>query len=131
VEILQPTLIAPADATVTNVEAEYAFGHTRLRGEWVWDRFETTTTPATATSFFLQAAHTFTPRWFGAGRLTSANAPTPTGFHTRATVAEAIAGFRVNRNVTLRGGYYTDRYYHAPTWDNELCVSLVLTGRWR
>jgi hypothetical protein len=125
------TIVPAAHATVTNIETEYSFGHTRLKGEWVWDRFETTRNPVTATAFFVQAAHTFTPRWFGAARLTSADAPTVTGARTRATVSEAIAGYRLTRSFTLRGGYYTDRYYRAAKWDRELCVSVVWSGRWR
>ncbi len=70
-----PVVFPAADATVTNIEADYAFGHTRMQGEWVWDRFETTTSPATATAFFVQATQTFTPRWFGAARVTSVSAP--------------------------------------------------------
>jgi len=131
-----PQVIAfpPADATVTNVEAEYAFGHTRLKGEWVWDRFDTTSTPVTASGFFVQAAQTFTPRWFGAARVTSASAPAPIAsadVHTRATVVEAIAGYRLTREFTLRGGYYTQRYYNAPSWDQQLCASIVWARLWR
>ncbi len=127
----QPITIAPqADATVTNVELEYAFGHTRLKGEWVWDRFETTTKPAVARGFYVQGTQTFTPRWFGSARVTSVDAPGPSPSRSRATVGEAIAGYRLTPGITLRGGYYADRYYQAPSWDHELCVSLVWFGRW-
>ena len=99
---------------MTNVEAEYAFGHTRLQGEWVWDRFDTTTTPATASAFFVQATQTFTPRWFGAARVTSVSAPMlpdSASRHARASVLEAIAGYRLTRDFTLRGGYYAERHF--------------------
>jgi len=132
--IVAPIVLPAADATVTNVEAEYAFGHTRVQGEWVWDRFESTTTPATATAFFVQAAHTFTPRWFGAARLTSIDAPTPPGTpydHSRASVVEANAGYRLTREFTLRGGYYGQRYFYDAPWDNQLCVSIVWARLWR
>jgi hypothetical protein len=123
-----------ARATVANLEAEYAFGHTRLKAEWIRDRFETTTTPVAATAFFVQGTHTFTPRWFGAARLTSVDAPlAPVSAMTRsrASVGEAIAGYRLTPELTLRGGYYTERYYRAPSWDKELCMSIVWAGRWR
>jgi hypothetical protein len=132
--IVAPVVFPAADATVTNAEAEYAFGHTRVQGEWVWDRFETTTSPATATAFFVQAAHTFTPRWFGAARLTSIDAPTPTGTpddHTRASVVEANAGYRLTREFTLRAGYYGQRYFYNAPWDHRLCVSIVWARFWR
>ena len=123
-----------ARATVVNLEAEYAFGHTRVKTEWIRDRFETTATPVTATAFFVQGTHTFTPRWFGAARLTSVDAPLPPGgalTRTRGSVGEAIAGYRLTPELTLRGGYYTQRYYRAPSWDHELCMSIVWAGRWR
>ena len=127
------SVVPAARATVANLEAEYAFRHTRLKAEWIRDRFETTSTPATATAFFVQAAHTFTPRWFGAARVTSVNAAMapelPIG-RSRATVGEAIAGYRLSPDLTLRGGYYTERFYRATSWDHELCVSLVWRGRW-
>ena len=123
-----------ADATVTNIEAEYAFGHTRMQGEWVWDRFETTTSPATATAFFVQATQTFTPRWFGAARVTSVSTPMlpdPTSAHARASVVETIAGYRLTRDFTLRGGYYAERHFNGLSWDHQLCVSIVWARLWR
>jgi hypothetical protein len=133
----QPTQVIslpPADATVANVEAEYAFGHTRLKGEWVWDRFETTSTPVTASGFFVQAAQTFTPRWFGSARLTSARAPALVNGlddHFRGTVAEAIAGYRLTREVTVRAGYYAERHYGVTSWDQQACASIVWSRLWR
>jgi len=132
--VVAPVVFPAADATVTNVEAEYAYGHTRVQGEWVWDRFETTTAPATATAFFVQAAQTFTPRWFGAARLTSIDAPTSPATpndHTRASVVEANAGYRLTRELTLRGGYYGQRYFYDAPWDNRLCASIVWARLWR
>jgi hypothetical protein len=129
-----PVVLPAADATVTNIEAEYAFGHTRMQGEWVWDRFETTTSPATATAFFVQAAQTFTPRWFGAARLTSVSTPMlpdPTSSHARASVVETIAGYRLTRDFTLRGGYYAERHFNGLSWDHQLCVSIVFARLWR
>ena len=111
-----PVVLPAADATVTNIEADYAFGHTRMQGEWVWDRFETTTSPATATAFFVQATQTFTPRWFGAARVTSVSTPMlpdPTSAHARASVVETIAGYRLTRDFTLRGGYYAERHFNG------------------
>jgi hypothetical protein len=131
--IATPPSVAAASATVTNVEAEYAFGHTRLRGEWIWDRFQTSSSPVRATAFFAEGTQTLTPRLFAALRLTSVDAPLLAGTRyarTRATVGEAIAGYRLTRDFTLRGGYYTQRYFLAPAWDRELCVSMVWGHRW-
>jgi hypothetical protein len=129
-----PTLIPAADATVTNLEAEYAFGHSRVKGEWVWDRFETTASPKTATAFYVEGMHTFTPRWFGAARVTSVDAPmspTAPAARGRASVVEANAGYRLSRDFTLRAGYYTQKFYGATAWNNQLCGSVVWARRWR
>lgn len=131
---VQVIALPAADATVANVEAEYAFGHTRLKGEWVWDRFDTTATPVKASGFFVEAAQTFTPRWFGAARVTGASAPalvTSGDGHSRATAAEATAGYRLSREFTLRGGYYVQRYYYATAWDRQLSTSIVWSRFWR
>ena len=47
---------AAGDATIFNVEAEYAIGHTRVAGEWIVDWFDTATTPAVARGYLVEAA---------------------------------------------------------------------------
>lgn len=131
--IVVPPIVPAAHATVTNVEAEYAFAHTRVRGEWIWDRFETTASPVQARAFFIEGTQTMTPRLFAALRLTSVNAPLVPAAATpraRATVAEAIAGYRLTPEFTVRGGYYTSRFYFANEWDRQLCASIVWAQRW-
>jgi hypothetical protein len=46
-------------------------------------------------------------------------------------VAEAIAGYRLTRELTLRAGYYGQRYYNVPVWDQQLCASVVWARLWR
>ena len=41
------------------------------------------------------------------------------GTRTDFRVVEATAGFRVNRDVTLRGSYYTRRFYGSTVWDQS------------
>jgi hypothetical protein len=49
---------------------------------------------------------------------------------TSRTTAELTAGYRLTREVTLRGGYYGDRGYTRTAWDNQAGVSLVWARRW-
>lgn len=131
--IVPPPLVPAAHATVTNVEAEYAFAHTRMRGEWIWNRFETTASPVRARAFFVEGTQTLTPRLFAALRLTSVDAPLAPGApkaRARASVGEVVAGYRLTPEFTLRAGYYTDRFYFANAWDRQMCVSIVWAQRW-
>lgn len=128
-----PSAAAPAaDATVFNLEAEYTVNHTRLSGEWVRDRFGTTTGSATARSFYLQGVQTITPRLFGAARIARLRTPPLAGGNpaTNFATAELTAGYRLTREVTLRSSYYRQRPYRQPTWDNQAAVSLVWAHRW-
>ena len=122
-----------ARATVFNLEGEYAFNRTRLSGEWVRDRFGSTTGPTSARSFYLQGVQAITPRVFGAARV--ARLRTPPLFPGHAvrrtwTTAELTAGYRVTREWTVRGGYYGQRPYGALDWDHRAAVSIVWGKRW-
>ena len=52
-----------ASATIFNLEGEYSIGYTRVVGEWIVDRFESSTTPAVARGYLLEAVRTLSPRW--------------------------------------------------------------------
>lgn len=122
-----------SDATVFNVEAEYAFGHTRLSGEWVRNRFESTMGPAVARGYFAQAVHTFGPRIFGTVRLVGASSPAYTGADRQRknmTTAEVTMGYRLDHDVTLRAGYYMSRRYGAVDRNHTAIASLVWARRW-
>ena len=129
------TATAPAaDATVFNLEGEYAFNHTRLSGEWVRNRFGIASGPAVAHAFYVQGVQTITPRIFGAARVARTLTPPiifgalrPT---TVFTTAELTVGYRVTRDFTVRGGYYGQRPYGRPpsivtNWSNQAAVSIV------
>ncbi len=127
------TPLPDESATVVNLEGEYAIGYTRLAGEWIIDRFDTTGTPAVARGFNLQAVRTLTPRWFAAGRAVHASSPVLTGpFPGRrtATSAEATLGYRVTPNFTVRGGYEAYTSFANEEWERQVAVSLVWAQRW-
>jgi hypothetical protein len=127
------TLLPDESATVFTIEAEYAIGYTRISGEWIVDRFETTLSPAVARGFNLQAVQTLTPRWFAAGRAVRASSPVltgPTPGRRSATSAEATVGYRVTPDFTLRGGYQGSSSLYRSTWEHALAVSAVWSQRW-
>jgi hypothetical protein len=123
-----------SDVTVFNLEAEYAFGHTRLSGEWVRNRFESTLGPAVARGYFAQAVHTFAPRIFGTVRVASASSPAFAGASPRVrksmTTMEATVGYRLDHDLTVRAGYYMSRRYGLTDRSHTAIASLVWARRW-
>jgi hypothetical protein len=122
--------------TLVGGEAEYAFGYTKMSGEIVRTRFETTAAPASAYEYFVQAAQTLTPRWYVAARHEGASAPAAiggraAGARRRMRTFEAAAGWRWTPEVTVRSSFYMRRSYTAPARDRQVAVSLVWARRWR
>ena len=127
------TAVSGESATVFTIEGEYAVGYTRISGEWIVDRFDTTISPAVARGFNLQAVQTLTPRWFAAGRTVRVSSPVLTGPKSgrrAATSAEGTLGYRVTPGFTLRGGYQGSSSLYRPTWEHALAVSAVWSQRW-
>lgn len=128
---------SPSSRSVTIVggEGEYAFGYTKISGEIVRSRFERSAGAAVAYQWFVQGMQTLSPRWFVAGRHESTVAPalvtsTVTGVRTRMAMVEAVAGFRVTTDLTLRSGFYMRKPYTSPEWDRQAAVSAVWARRW-
>ena len=123
----------PSTATVVNVEAEYAIGYTRVSGEWVRDRFDTPYGASVARGFNVQAVHTLSPRIFAAARGTRVTAPiatTPSTNHLSSSDIEAVLGYRLTTEVTLRGGYQRQRGYRETEPHGAVVMSLVWANRW-
>ena len=121
-----------ADATVFNLEGEYAIGYTRLAGEWILDRFETASTPAIARGFLIEAVQTLTPRWYVAARATRVATPAmAAGVRVRRSAgsADGTVGFRLNPDITLKAGYQGSRTYTRGDWDHAAAVSIVYGKR--
>ena len=133
----ESTIPAPDGRSMTMVgsEAEYAFGYTRITGEIIRTVFETSTQTAVAYEWFVQGMQILSPRWFAAARLEGASAPplrtaTTVGARPDFQITEATAGFRVNREITLRGSYVVRQAYNAATWDQQVGFSVVWARRW-
>jgi hypothetical protein len=121
--------------TMAAGEGEWAFGGTKISGEILRTGFETASGTSIAYEWFVQGQHTLTPRWFVAARREGTSAPPlisgiVPGTRTDFGVFESTVGFRVNRDITLRGSYYTRRPYGATTWTNQAGVSVVWARRW-
>ena len=130
---VNPVPLPDGDATVFNVEGEYAFGYTRLSGEWVRDRFESTSTPAVARSLYLQGVQTLTPRIFTVGRFTRVSAPVSVVDHDRRSSRssfEVSAGYRVTPEWIVKGGYEASRRFSTNDWVHAATVSVVWAKRW-
>lgn len=122
-----------AEATVFNLEAEYAFGHTRLSGEWVRNRFESAPDPAVTRGFFVRAVQAFGPRLFGTVQVVSVSTPVYAGGfqeRRRRSTAEVSAGYRLGHDLTVHGGYFLSRRYGAPESSHMAIASLVWARRW-
>lgn len=122
-----------ASVTVLNLEGEYAVGYTRVAGEWVLGRFETTISPAVARGFNLQATHTLSPRWFTAARAVRASSPVlsgPSPGRRTATTAEGTVGYRLTPDLTVRGGYQGSTAFNRREWEHAIIVSGVWARRW-
>ena len=131
------TIPSPDGRTMTMVggEADYAFGYTRLTGEIIRTAFETSTETAVAYEWFVQGMQILSPRWFVAARQEGASAPplrtaTTVGSRTDFQITEATAGFRINREITLRSSYLVRQAYNAVTWDQQVGFSVVWARRW-
>jgi hypothetical protein len=122
-----------ADATVFNLEGEYAIGYTRIAGEWIRDSFETASMPAVARGYLLEAVRTLSARWYAAARVTRASTPIfASGLRVRrsAGTADGTIGFRLNPEVTIKAGYQGSRTYLRNDWDHAAAVSFVYARRW-
>jgi hypothetical protein len=133
-EIRQPNA-GDRSVTMFGVEGEYAFGYTKLSGEWIRDRFETSFTPVDANTWFIQGMHTLSPRWYVAGRREATYAPARfTGDILAAqpdlNSAEVTVGYRVTPEITLKASWASSRFYGARDWTQHAGFGVVWNRRW-
>jgi hypothetical protein len=121
--------------TMVGVEGEYAFGYTKLSGELLRDRFDTAAATATAYEWFIQGTQTLSPRWFVAARHEGTSPPVRTNVPSfkaqpQLRIVEATLGFRITREIMVRGSYFTRLFYGRTTWDRQAGAQLVWSRRW-
>jgi len=117
------------------LEGEYAFGYTKLSGEFTYDRLETSISRERANAWFVQGLQTLSPRFFVAGRLEGVSAPplrtgTVVGQRTTFHTVEGTLGYRLSTDFTLRGSTMNRKPYTRSTWDQQIGVSVVWARRW-
>jgi hypothetical protein len=120
---------------MVNFEGEYAFGYTKIAGEITRTRFAAASGHETARAWFVQAAHTLSPRWFVAARQEGVSAPPLRAVLTLAPrrtyhATEATLGYRLSRDFTLRGSFMGRKTYTRTAWDQQIGASLVWAHRW-
>jgi hypothetical protein len=117
-------------ALMAQLEGEWEFRHTRIVGELVRSRFETArATDTVASGGWIEATQTLHPRVFIAGRADIQqidyslvdNTSSLQKYHRY----EAIAGYRLTRDLTLRGGYMNRKGYVVFHWDDQFLVSVT------
>jgi hypothetical protein len=119
---------------MVNVEADYAFGYTRVSGEWTRDRFDLRTGRFTARGWTIQAQQTLSPRWFAHGRATFMTAPEAgqDGAVADRTFRslDTTVGYRVDEELTIRTGYSLVTGFGASQADHQAGVSVMWSRRW-
>jgi hypothetical protein len=90
-----------------NVEGEYAFGYTKISGDWTRDRFDTAARDRIADGWTVQVRQTLTPRVFAHSRVTTIHAramPSPPEEVAlgRYRAADSTVGYLLNPELTLR-----------------------------
>ena len=117
------------DATLVQLEAEWAFRHTRMAAEWVRNAMETSWDDAVASGGWVEATQTLTPRLFLAARADAQEYRYERirGAYETQTYkrAEVVLGVRVTPDLTLRGGYLGREGYVVSHWDDQIVMSIV------
>jgi hypothetical protein len=130
----RPTVTADQNATVVTVETDFSIGYTRFLAEFVRDMLETANGDVEASGWFAQLHQTVTPRWFAAGRMERISSPgiTPSGTlaDMNLTGTEAVIGYRLTPEVTIRAGHRARRGFGGPGFDHQAQVSVVWWKRW-
>ena len=129
-----PGLTVDRDATILTIESDFSARHTRVMAEWVRDTFETAVGDTTATGWFAQLHQTLAPRWFAAARVEHMNASAITSLSTFAEQdfagTEAVVGYRVTPEITIRGGHRARRGFGRTGYDHVGEISVVWWKRW-
>ena len=121
--------------TLVNIEGEYAFGYTKISGEWTRDLFETPAGDRESRGATLQVKQTLTPRLYLHTRATAITSPVTiaaTGEVPDRTswYTDTTAGFLVNEETTVRLAHSAIRRWNAPAVDNQIGLSVTWAKCW-
>jgi hypothetical protein len=122
------------DYRMTSVEGEYAFGYTKISGEWTHDRFETIIGDQLSQGWTLQAQQTLTPRLFLHTRVSAIASPEVSKYATTTDrqyrSIDTTIGYRLTPQLTLRLGHTAMRGFTSPGYDQQAGFSFMWTRRW-
>jgi hypothetical protein len=122
------------NATLAQVEGEWAFGYTRIAGEFLWTRRELAATNSRVNGGWIEFTQTLSPRVFVAARYDdqwTAWTAAVDQLERREPYRrfESTAGFRLTPELTLRGSYMTRKGYVVGFWDDQALASIVYAKR--
>jgi hypothetical protein len=119
---------------MTSVEGEYAFGYTKISGEWTHDRLETIIGDQLSQGWTLQAQQTLTPRLFLHTRVSAIASPEVSKYATtidrQYRSIDTTIGYRLTPQLTLRLGHTAMRGFTSPGYDQQAGFSFMWTRRW-
>ena len=124
------------DYDLVTAEADVAFGHSRVSGEWVRSRFDAPGGERVSNGWTAQGQHALTPRVFVHSRASSVRAPrAATSLATivadeRFRSIDNTVGYLLSPEVTVRVAHSAIRGFTRATVDHQVGVSLVWTRRW-
>jgi hypothetical protein len=123
------------DYRMTSVEGEYAFGYTKISGEWTHDRFETIAGDQTSRGWTLQAQQTLTPRVFVHVRASGITSPDvsrsgSTTIDRDYRAIDTTVGYRLTPELTLRLGHTAMRGFTSSSYDQQAGFSFMWARRW-
>ena len=124
------------DYSTVNVEADVAFGYTRLSGEWVRSRFESPGGIRVAEGWTAQAQHTLTPRVFIHSRASHVRSPrAASAFATQVDLQrfrslDSTIGYLLTPEVTVRAAHTALRGFGRPVTDHQIGLSVIWSRRW-
>ncbi len=118
------------NATLTQVEGEWAFRYTRIAGEFLWTTRQLAASDARVDGGWIEFTQTLTPRVFAAARYDDqwtewTSVPDQANRHEPYRRFEATAGFRLTPELTIRASYMTRKGYVVGFWDDQVLASVV------
>jgi hypothetical protein len=121
-------------ASLMQVEGEWAFGYTRIAGEFLWTTRELATADSRVDGGWIEATQTLTPRLFAAVRYDDqwtewTSVADLRERHEPYRRFESTLGFRLTPELTLRGSYMTRKGYVVGFWDDQVLASVVFAKR--
>ena len=133
-EVSDPAGVA-RELRMWTVEGEYAVAYTKIAAEFTREQFQHGAVRDSASTWFVQATQTLSPRWFASGRhegITAPSAPASAGAGPGRsfTTTEGTVGYRATPEFTLRASMATRQWYTATVPDRRVGLQVVWSRRW-